>query len=123
MATKTPTKVLIVDDRLDEVAPITRALKARRVIAEVREPEEVTLDDLTDADLVLVDLDLEAWTEKRSSEPISFRPPDGLALATVLRRQLADEAEAAPTGFAILTGRVQQNGSTICPGQSAQHSR
>ncbi len=82
MATKTSAKLLIVDDRPDEVSPLARALKARRrrMKAEVRKPEEVTLDDLIDADLVLVDLDLEDWNGRRSSEAVALRPSDGLAL-------------------------------------------
>jgi len=110
MATKTSAKLLIVDDRPDEVSPLARALKARRrrMKAEVRKPEEVTLDDLIDADLVLVDLDLEDWNGRRSSEAVALRPSDGLALATVLRRQLADKSGVSPTGFAILTAHVRK---------------
>ncbi len=115
MTNKTSTHVLIVDDRPDEVLSLARALKARHVRAEVREPEEVTLDDLIEADLVLVDLDLEEWSAKRSSDPIALRPTDGLALATILRRQLAEENEAAPTGFAILTGRVSRMSQPLPP--------
>jgi hypothetical protein len=115
MARKNSTKLLIVDDQLDEVASLARALKSRRVKAEVRDPEEVTIVDLIEADLVLVDLDLEAWTKTRSSDPIALRPPDGLALATVLRRQLADKTDAAPTGFAILTGRVDKMSHPFAP--------
>jgi hypothetical protein len=108
MSTETCPKVLIIDDRPGEGAIRASALKRHRLQAEFREPEEVTLDDLTDADLVLVDFDLEDWKKTSSSAPIALRPSDGLALATVLRRQLADKTDASPTGFAILTAQVNK---------------
>jgi len=115
MATSLSLHVLIVDDRPDDVNSLARALRHRRIKAEVREPEEVTLDDLIDADLVLVDLDLETWNRNRSSEPVALRASDGLALATVFRRRLAHKSDASPTGFAILTGQVDKMAHPFAP--------
>ena len=51
---------------------------------------------------------LRIWHNGRISIPISDRAPDGIALATVLRRHLIDRQNASPTGFAILTGHVHK---------------
>jgi hypothetical protein len=106
MSIKSQSRVLIVDDRPDLVGPVGNALKALHVRVVVCTPEDVSVDDLRRADLVLVDLDLEDWLSGVTPGPISRRPPDGLALATLLRRHLVDQADHSPTGFAILTGQV-----------------
>jgi hypothetical protein len=108
-------KVLIVDDRPDEVSALVRALKARKLKADVREPEEVELHDLQGANLVLVDLDLKHWNGNLSSAPIAIRPSDGLALAGVFRRHLVNSQDYPPTGFAMLTGQVEQMAHPFAP--------
>ena len=58
MGNKSQSRVLFIDDRPREVAAIATELKCRRMAAIVLELQEVTVEDLVDADLVLVDLDL-----------------------------------------------------------------
>jgi hypothetical protein len=106
MANVKRSKVLIVDDNPDDVAGIVNGLRSHHVTAVVCEPSEVTIDDIASADLVLIDLDLEDWVGRGIADPIAHRPPDGIALATLLRRHLVGERDHSPTGFAILTAKV-----------------
>jgi hypothetical protein len=74
----------------------------------------VELGDVADADLVLVDYQLEKWPE-RDNCPVSRHPRDGLALAATLRRHVHDRKEGSPTAFAILTGKIDQLAAPLPP--------
>src|SRR5688572_10723271 len=106
MPAKRAPSVLIVDDVLDEnVRRLERQLKQRKFQVHSTIPEDVTKPQLFAADLVLVGYELEKWPE-RDGLPISRQPTDGLALATLLRRHIADDGGIEPTAFASYTARL-----------------
>ncbi len=101
--------ILILDDRTDEHSSIKLQLEqSDHIRVKVLHPQEVTVEDLLTAHLVLVDYQLEAWQERNSLDAISLKPPDGLALASVLRRYLYDREQASPTAFALYTGKIEK---------------
>jgi hypothetical protein len=98
--------VLLIDDQPDLVRRLEANI-ADAVAVAVHSPDEVTEDDVNNADLVLVDFSLDHWRE-RSDEtlPIAARPQDGLALVAVLRSWVRSAEDAGPTLFALHTGRL-----------------
>ena len=87
--------MLVVDDRPDNSMRL--ALEAEVEVVVVS-PEDVTFENLSKASLVLVDYKLDEW-QQASNLCLASRPPDGLALASVLRRHLGhgrwDDEESA----------------------------
>jgi hypothetical protein len=69
-------------------------------------PSSMSVKIAAACDLVLMDLDL--GTESTSSFP-ELEAPDGIGLATILRRQKAlIEEKARPVAFALLSGKVTE---------------
>jgi CheY-like chemotaxis protein len=99
-------KVLIVDDAPGRQNTAAKSLRARGLDVEVLGPGGVMGEHLSTADLVLVDFDLSAWSDREESEPISLQPLDGLALAAVLRSHLGYGKQTNPTAFALHTGHM-----------------
>jgi len=103
-STKKP-HVLVVDD--EETGALLDDLRHLGVDAVFRPPEQIETPELCAADLVLLDLDL-GW-DIAEPDLVPLRPPDGLALAAILRRQRClSEASASPTAMALLTGKIDQ---------------
>lgn len=73
-------------------------------------PNDVEVDDLEWADLVLMDFMIEKWNERDALDQLALRPPNGLALAAVFREhadsQIGDSDHY--TAFAIHTGHVDE---------------
>ncbi|MCU1231942.1 MAG: hypothetical protein JWO97_4826 [Acidobacteria bacterium] len=90
--------VLIVDDQPDSVAGLKLQAGADEFL--VRYCHEVTIDDLEDADLVLVDYRLDEWPERDNLDAIAVKPLNGLALASVLRGHVLTR-RSRPTAFAL----------------------
>src|SRR5262249_40560932 len=61
---------------------------------------------LNEADLVLVDFVLNNWDSRDALGPLALRPPNGIALASVLREHAGSLKR--PTGFAMHTGQPNQ---------------
>src|SRR5947209_20116592 len=99
--------ILIIDDKPDEVTLTAPLGQTPGISAKVLHPEEVEVGDLSSADLVLVDyqLDDDNWP-KRQEGPVARQPKDGLALASLLRRQVHGVEKASPTAFGILSSEV-----------------
>jgi hypothetical protein len=82
-------------------------LLRERAHSPVRHPQQLTMDDLVGADLVLVDYRLERWAEREAAGSMSLQPMNGLALAGVLRAhidQIEKDDESAhswPTAIAL----------------------
>ncbi len=100
-------EILIIDDKPDQVTLTALLIQTRGIVAKVLHPEEVDVSDVSSADLVLVDyqLDDENWA-KRQEGPIARQPKDGLALASLLRRHVHGVERASPTAFGILSSEV-----------------
>lgn len=112
---RTP-RILVIDDREEGVGSLKLALERRkRTKVSVLHPQEVELDDLRAADLVLVDYVLDAWPERDDVQCISLQPPDGLALASVFRRRVHVEEDTSPTAFAIHTGQLPRLAAPLPP--------
>ena len=122
MAKNDLASVLIVDDQ-QEGSELRAFLKTRRVSANVLHPEDVVIRNLDEADLVLVDYQLEPgnWPARDAlGSSISRQPRDGLALASVLRRHVHDREKSSPTAFAIFTGKIEQLAEPLPP-QHREH--
>jgi hypothetical protein len=65
----------------------------------------VSAEDLDGADLVLVDYDLADWTAKENALAL---PPNGLALAGVMRQRIDGLFGGVPRGVALYSGEVER---------------
>ncbi len=97
-------RVLIIDDRADsERSSLVNWEESVEVT--VLHPQDVALDDLVEADAVLVDYRLDHWSERDSLETLSLKPMDGLALAAVLRAHV-ERATERPIALAIRSAHL-----------------
>jgi hypothetical protein len=106
--------VLIIDDEPDNQRALQLALD-KTVNCIVFHPEDVTLDDLLRADLVLVDLIIDDWGEREAIKSIALRPLDGVALAAVLRSHVASAGKEKPTAFALHSARLGHISGGLSP--------
>lgn len=120
MTDATLPRILIVDDV--DAEQFVPGLKDRAQ-SRARHPNDIEAGDLDWADLVLVDFMIEHWDERERLEQVSLRPPNGLALASVLREH-ADN----PTGnggdftaFAIHTGLVGEISRRLHTSNRTEH--
>lgn len=121
-----PPRVLLVDDRADTARGLLSSIEDQ---AEVRVlgPEDVVVDDLYDADLVLVDHFLDDWLAAYEEGP-SVRPLHGVALAGSLRSYVdglgipADEVDlATATAFALVSAELPRVGALL-PDDMREHA-
>lgn len=93
--------VLIVDDKEEDLRTYGQQLREfGELNVQTTTPNELEERLLTNVDLVLVDLDLQL----KDSSLLSA--PDGIALASVLRRRLMRSDREEPIGFALLSGEL-----------------
>src|SRR4051812_37388687 len=97
--------VLIIDEELDKIASTPRVLNdTKRVRARAVHPDDLVLPDVAGASVVLVDQELKLDV---NPQPLAKWIPDGVALATALRRHLArSKQKQSPTAFALLTSEL-----------------
>lgn len=100
--------ILIIDDQEEQSALTQHLASTGLVSAKLLHPNDVTLEDLIAADLVLIDYRLENWPERDEITQLSLRAPDGLAVAFVLRRHIQDGEKESPTSIAMLTGQIEK---------------
>ena len=99
-------RVLLIDDKPDWPDAISLNLRHFGVAATWRSPADVIVEELYQADLVLIDLDLGDFNLKTFP---ALESPDGLAFSTLLRRQgKLTAATAKPIGFALISGKVNE---------------
>jgi hypothetical protein len=111
--------ILFVDDNPDDPRLNITVPKNSEVSTVALHPEDVEIEDLTQADLVLVDYQLDdAKWPARHMGPVARQPRDGLALATLLRRHVHDK-DSSPTAFAILSAEVQALAQPLPPDNRA----
>jgi hypothetical protein len=97
-------KVVVVDDESGPAEALATNLRAMGIDATWQPPSGLSAKIVASCDLVLMDLDL--GSESTSSFP-ELEAPDGIGLATILRRQKAlIEEKARPVAFALLSGKV-----------------
>lgn len=104
-------KIVFIDDQDGEVRPLAGAIaqlgsSKTRVIS----PGELTEMDLEWADLLLVDFGLGNWPGRDAVTELARRPPDGLAVAAILRRHVERMPlkRMPPTAIAMLTGQYPE---------------
>ncbi|MGH7771819.1 MAG: hypothetical protein ACREQA_06235 [Candidatus Binatia bacterium] len=113
-------RILILDDHEDEI--VLKRLKRThgRAKVSVLHPQEVELQDLLEVSLVLVDYQLDNWLERDEASSVALQPRDGLALVSVLRRQIHSQSDT-PVAFAIFTGHIQKLAGPL-PDEYRQHA-
>ena len=104
-------QVILVDDNEEELRSLSEQVKqAGAESSEVFSPGQVREDDLIQSDLVIVDYTLDEWIDPIALDQISLKPIDGIALAAVLRQHSGRLREFTPTGFALITGKIDKLG-------------
>ncbi|MFE7905104.1 hypothetical protein [Streptomyces albogriseolus] len=86
--TTTPS-VLIIDDQPQEQQSAAAALRLSGLNVQVRPPHELTSEDLRIADVIAIDQYYD-WAVVPHPSEVAFWPQDGLALAAVVSRRLAN---------------------------------
>jgi hypothetical protein len=104
--------ILFVDDNPDDVARFVESL-AGRAEAKAVHPQDVTIDDLKSASLVLVDSRLENWPERDALGPIALKPVNGKALAAILRAHAESTKATGLTAFSLLTAHIEDYSHNI----------
>jgi CheY-like chemotaxis protein len=113
-------RILIVDD----VDAAQHALGLQdRAQSRARHPNDVEADDLDWADLVLMDFMIEHWDDREALDQVALRPPNGLALAAVLREHADSQNGDGDdyTAFAIHTGHVGEISRRLHTSNKAAH--
>lgn len=111
-ATDRPT-ALIIDDHADDERAKLRPFESDLELI-VLHPRDVEEADLRKADVVVIDYVLDDWPEREATATISLRPPDGLALAAVLRGH-AEKLDGSPTAFVLRSAHLQALSSGFPP--------
>lgn len=102
--------VLLLDDFPDQQMGLVRELQEDEgCVAKCMHPADVELSDVEDSNLILVDYSLTHWPERDAmGELVGLQPPDGLALASIVRRHAHRKEGASPTAVAILTNKLSE---------------
>ena len=98
--------ILIVDD---ENGTSFEAALSGLANTRARHPKDVDLDDLRWADLVLMDFVIKSWPSRDAAAELGLQPPNGLALAAVLREHVDDGASPDDhdyTAFAVHSAHI-----------------
>ena len=112
--------ILFVDDNPDDVTRFVESL-AGRIEAKAVHPQDVTIDDLASASLVLVDSRLDNWPERDVLGQIALKPINGKALAAVLRAHAESARGAGLAAFALLTAHLEDY-SRAMQAENREHS-
>jgi hypothetical protein len=114
--------VVFIDDDQEELAPLAKSVaEAGMLGCKVDSPGDVDINLLRDADLVIVDYNLDKWIKDVDTSNLSLIPSNGTALSAVLREHYRkpELTHFPPTGFALITGEPQGVCST--PGERRPH--
>jgi len=111
--------IVFVDDRPDDVTRFVESLAGRAECKAVH-PQELTIEDLASASLVLIDSRLEDWPERDALPQIALKPLDGKALAAVLRGHAEGAKQNGLTAFALLTAHLEDYSESVQPDNHEQ---
>ena len=112
--------ILVIDDNPDALTTNFEIEVSDRAQTTVIHPQEIELEDLRNADLVLVDFLLEDWAERDSLSTISLQPTTGMALAAILREYVDESTTSKLTAFALHTAHLGDLQGRLPP-ETAQH--
>ena len=118
MTTTNRPSILVIDDKEQDSQTAALGLSDKATTTLVH-PQDVEIAQLENADLVLVDYQLDNWSE-REAQPVSLRPTTGMALAVVLREHVDRLQKATLTAFALHTGHLENIQGRLPPA-TAQH--
>jgi hypothetical protein len=110
---KKPCVLVIDDERADGEAALI--LLGSGVMSVYREPSEVTNQDISRANLILVDFKLENWPDRDDLDTPSLKPRHGIALAANLRSNLSLSQSRSPTAFALRSGKLNELSGKLSP--------
>src|SRR5262249_46086361 len=105
MSTNVNPIVLVVDDN-QETERVTLQDWSDVLFLIVRHPNDVSGDDLTRSDVILIDYKIDNWAE-RSNGSIALQPLNGLALASVLKQQAKDKSQK-PQAFVLRSAHLDE---------------
>jgi hypothetical protein len=111
--------IVFVDDRPDDVTRFVESLAGRAECKAVH-PQDLTIEDLASASLVLIDSRLEDWPERDALPQIALKPLDGKALAAVLRGHAEGAKQNGLTAFALLTAHLEDYSESVQPDNHEQ---
>ena len=106
-------RILLVDDQEEMQSPLIGTLDSHGYRAVALHPENVTVADVQESHLVLVDYHLQDWPE-RDTASFSRQPSTGIALLAVLRDHFRS-ANDHPIGFALNTARFRELPNSLPP--------
>ena len=113
-------RILVVDDRPDELVLSFSLEFNDSAVTSVLHPADVEMADLVDADLVLIDYRLEDWSERDCLSTITLQPSTGMGLAVILREHADDNKTEKLTAFALHTAHLGDIQGRLPP-ETAQH--
>ncbi len=119
-ATRTKPFILVIDDEPDDLRNDIELGLEDRAAFDLKHPRDVGMDDLEEADLVLVDYLLDNWPELRDQKCIGMQPLTGLALTAIFRDQVDLLGKDRLTAFALHSARLDNLLGRL-PLLSAQH--
>ncbi len=98
-------RVLIIDDHADDERGKLQLINETLQLI-ICHPEDVTVESLREADVVVVDYRLDDdWSERDDLHSISLKPMNGLALIAVLRSH-ENKINATPTSFILRSAHL-----------------
>jgi hypothetical protein len=108
-------QVCLVDDQPYDAEATLRGSVGGDVVIRARAPSELEPADLEKSDVILVDFELRSgWT--RSGDIALLRhPPNGLAIAGVIRAHLLDMKPSRPRAIALYSAELEQVGHQLPP--------
>jgi hypothetical protein len=107
MPDKKVPRILFVDDNPEAQSARQRELE-RYARVKLLHPDEVESRDLLSANLVLVDYQIEEWSQRDEVSTLCMKPQNGLALAAVLRAHLEQSEKTRPVAFAIYSAFLER---------------
>jgi hypothetical protein len=111
--------IVFVDDHPDDVTRFVESLAGRAECKAVH-PQDLTIEDLASASLVLIDSRLEDWPERDALPQIALKPLDGKALAAVLRGHAEGAKQNGLAAFALLTAHLEDYSGSVQPDNHEQ---
>jgi hypothetical protein len=100
--------ILFIDDAPDEVNSY-RDLVGERAEVLISHPDEVDVERLYTADLILIDYKIDYWPARENIKQVCLKPLRGVALAAVLRDYVNNpERKPSPVAFGILSGHIDE---------------
>lgn len=112
-----PRVVFVDDNELAGRSITSESLGVEDLDVVVRHPESVEPEDLSGADLVVVDYFLQHWPERDQVDSASRSPMNGLAVAVTLRsgllpshdeRRTLNDLPERPVAFALVSGNLSE---------------